>query len=223
MLQKGVYKYNIYRTPNIGIFLKANDKLFLAPKGLAESKISRLESFLGVKCIKTSIAYTRLLGPLVAMNSNAIILPRIIAEQELEELRETNLEIIVLDTPFTSLGNLIAINDKGMIISPELSREVINELKDRLSIEVLTMNIASYHQVGSMIACTNRGAAIHPKVSDEQLEMIMDILKVYAEPSTVNGGVPFVSTGIVANSNSVVVGDLTTGPELVILARAFKI
>ncbi|MEM2856944.1 MAG: translation initiation factor IF-6 [Candidatus Nitrosocaldaceae archaeon] len=223
MLQKGVYKYNIYRTPNIGIFLKANDKLFLAPKGLTESKISRLESFLGVKCITTSIAYTRLLGPLVAMNSNAIILPRIIAERELEELRETNLEIIVLDTPFTSLGNLIAINDKGMIVSPELSREVINELKDRLSIEVLTMNIASYHQVGSMIVCTNRGAAIHPKVSDEQLEMIMDVLKVYAEPSTVNGGVPFVSTGIVANSNSVVVGDLTTGPELVILARAFKI
>ncbi|GBC74631.1 hypothetical protein HRbin05_00675 [archaeon HR05] len=33
---------------------------------------------------------------------------------------------------------------------------------------------------------------------------------------------PFVSSGIVANSKAVVVGSLTTGPEMVMLSRAFK-
>ncbi len=43
-----------------------------------------------------------------------------------------------------------------------------------------------------------------------------------AEPVTVNGGVPFLSSGIVANTKSVVVGNLTSGPELIMLSRIFK-
>ncbi len=219
----GIYKYNIYRTPNIGIFLKCNDKFFLAPNGLADSKINRLESLLNVKGIRTSIAYTRLLGPLIAMNNNAMIVPRIIEEIELEALKSTGLEIIVLDIKQTSIGNLFAMNDKAIIASPELPKDAINYLKDRLGIEVVSMYLASYHQIGACIVCTNRGAAVHPRVSDEELNRVMDILKVYAEPVTVNGGVPFVSSGMVVNSNNVIVGDLTTGPELVMLSRIFKV
>jgi translation initiation factor 6 len=52
--------------------------------------------------------------------------------------------------------------------------------------------------------------------------MISEILKVDVEPATINGGIPYLSSGIIANSNSVVVGSLTTGPEFIMLSRAFK-
>ncbi|GIU72103.1 MAG: translation initiation factor IF-6 [Candidatus Nitrosocaldaceae archaeon] len=223
MLQMGIYKYNIYRTPNIGIFLKVNDKFLLAPKGLANTKINKLESFLGVKCINVSIAHTRLLGPLMAMNNNTIILPRIIDEIELEEFKAIGLDIILLDIKQTALGNLIVMNDKGAVVASTIPKDVINMLKDRLGIEVIPMQLGEYYQVGAMIVATNNGAAVHPNITDDELKVIMDVLKVYAEPSTVNGGVPFLSSGLVANSNNVVVGELTTGPELVMLSRAFKV
>jgi len=44
---------------------------------------------------------------------------------------------------------------------------------------------------------------------------------VNVEPATINGGIPFVSSGILANSNAVVVGNLTSGPEIMMLTRAF--
>jgi translation initiation factor 6 len=47
-------------------------------------------------------------------------------------------------------------------------------------------------------------------------------LQVQVEPVTVNGGTPFLSSGIIANSKSVIVGQLTSGPELIMISRAFK-
>jgi translation initiation factor 6 len=39
---------------------------------------------------------------------------------------------------------------------------------------------------------------------------------------TVNGGMPFLSSGVVSNSKAVVVGNLTSGPELIMLSRIFQ-
>lgn len=224
MLQMGIYKYNVYRSPNIGIYLKANDKIVLAPKGMARSKMDKLESMLNVRCINVSIANTRLIGVLLAMNNNSIILPRTVEEQEMMELKDnTEQEIIVLEIKQTSIGNLIAINDKGAIISSKLPKDVASYLKDRLGIEVIQLSIANYHQVGAIIACTNNGAAIHPKADDQEIDTIASVLKVNVEPATVNNGIPFVSSGIVANASNVVVGNLTTGPEMIMLSKAFNV
>ena len=74
----------------------------------------------------------------------------------------------------------------------------------------------------SMIVSNNYGAAIHPKASEKEIETISSILKVDVEPLTINGGIPYLSSGIICNSKSLVVGSLTTGPELIMLSRGFK-
>jgi len=219
----GIYKYNIYRTPNIGIFLKTNDKLLLVPKGLAHTKVNNLVSLLNVKHLAISIANTRLLGPLIAMNNNSILVPRIIEDVEFDDLKSTGLDAIILNTLETSLGNLIVMNDRCAIISTKLSKDIANEIKDRLSIEVVQMQFGDYYQVGSMIVATNKGAAVHPIVNDKDVEFLASILHVHVEPATVNNGIPFIASGVVANSNNVIVGSLTTGPELVMLSRAFSV
>ena len=74
-----------------------------------------------------------------------------------------------------------------------------------------------------MIVATNKGAAVHPIVNDKEVEFLSSILHVHVEPATVNNGIPFIASGVVANSNNVIVGSLTTGPELVMLSRAFSV
>ncbi len=220
----GIYRYDVYRSPNIGIFLKATDKFLFIPKGFADSKVEKLESFLNVKSVGTSIAYTRLLGPLMVTNNNGIIVPRIAEDEEVQDLKKaTGMNVAKLETKLTALGNLIVANDKAAIASMVLPREVLKQVQDVLGVSIECMNLASYHQVGAMIVSTNVGAAVHPKTSEREIDLIREVLSVDVEPVTVNGGVPFVASGMVTNSRSIVVGSLTTGPELIMLSRAFKI
>jgi len=220
----GIHKYDVYRSPNIGIFLKANDKFLFIPKGFANSKAEKLEGFLDVKCVNTSIAHMRLLGPLMVTNNNGIIVPRITEDEEVQDLKKaTGMNVAKLETKLTALGNLIVANDKAAIASTVLPKETLKEVQDVLGVPIECMNVASYYQVGAMIVSTNVGAAVHPKTSERDIEIIKDTLNVDVEPVTVNGGVPFVAAGMVANSRSIVVGSLTTGPELIMLSRAFKV
>jgi translation initiation factor 6 len=85
------------------------------------------------------------------------------------------------------------------------------------------MSIGGYVQVGSMVVTTNAGAIVHPKADDVEINTVSEILQVETEPATVNGGSPFVSSGIIANFSSVIVGNLTTGPELIMISRALKV
>lgn len=220
----GIHKYDVYRSPNIGIFLKANDRFIFIPKGFAGSKTEKLEDFLGVKSVSISVARTRLLGPLMVANNNGILLPRIAEDDEVQDLkRMTGLNVAKLETRMTALGNLIATNDKAAIASPLLPQETLGEVRDVLGVSTTCMSVASYHQVGATITCTNNGAAVHPKASDGEINMIREALNTEVEPATANGGVPFVTAGVVANSRAAVVGSLTTGPELIMLSRAFRL
>ena len=53
------------------------------------------------------------------------------------------------------------------------------------------------------------------------MKLISDVLGVKVEPATINGGLPYLSSGILVNNKSMVVGTLTNGPEIMMLTRAF--
>ena len=74
-----------------------------------------------------------------------------------------------------------------------------------------------------MINTTNKGAIAHPIINKDEMKIISEILQVEVENATVNSGVPYVSSGIISNSKNILVGSQTSGPELVMLSRAFGI
>ena len=220
----GIYRYDVYRSPNIGIFLKANDNFLFIPKGFADSKAEKLQSFLNVQCIRTSIAQTRLLGPLSVMNNNGILVPKITEDYEIQELKKaTDMTVERTQMKPTALGNLIVANDKAGLASPIVPKESLKQIQDVLGVPVEHMSIATYHQMGALVVSTKLGAAVYPKTSEQEMNIIKESLEVDVEAVTVNGGVPFVASGVIANSKSVVVGTLTTGPELIMLSRVFKV
>ncbi|MBE43659.1 MAG: translation initiation factor IF-6 [Thaumarchaeota archaeon] len=220
----GIYRYDVYRSPNIGIFLKANDNFLFIPKGFADSKAEKLQSFLNVQCIRTSIAQTRLLGPLSVMNNNGILVPKITEDYEIQELKKaTDMTVERTQMKPTALGNLIVANDKAGLASPIVPKESLKQIQDVLGVPVEHMSIDTYHQMGALVVSTKLGAAVYPKTSEQEMNIIKESLEVDVEAVTVNGGVPFVASGVIANSKSVVVGTLTTGPELIMLSRVFKV
>ena len=83
------------------------------------------------------------------------------------------------------------------------------------------MGISGYDQSGVLATGNGSGTVVHPMADEEEIRRISDILGTRVEPSTINNGVPFVASGVLANDTSVVVGRLTTGPEIMMLTRAF--
>ena len=217
-----IIKYDIYRNPNIGIYTKANNDFVFIPRGFAQTKTENLAKYLQTDYLITSIANTRLLGILMVLNNHGILLPKTCSQEEIKNLKKgTDLNIKILDAKHNALGNLICANDKGGIISPLIDKEHLREIEDVLDIEVLQKKIAGYNQVGAIMTATNQGGVIHPEADEKDISVFSNILGINIEPATINGGIPYLSSGILANSNAVVVGTLTNGPEIMMLTRAF--
>ncbi len=208
----------------MGIYTKCNDSFVFLPNGFATTKARNIAEFLKTDYIFTSVANTRLLGPLIVINNNGILLPRNSLDDEVFHLKKsTGLNVTILDTKHTAIGNLICVNDKGGIMSPVIPSEFAKKIEDVLGIEVLQKRIAGYHQTGVMAVANSHGGIIHPATEEDDIKIISEVMGVELEAATINGGIPYLASGILANNKSLVVGTITNGPELVILTRAFRV
>ena len=217
-----IIKYDVYRGPNIGIYISTNDDHILLPMGFAKSKAEKLAEYLNAEILYTSAANTRLIGVLTVMNNHGILLPKTAYQNEYDLLKdETDLEVGVLDSKYTALGNVICANDRGAIVSPWLSEDDCSMISQVLDVEVHQRKIAGFNQTGAVLATNNTGTVIHPEADEEDMKVFANFLGTRVEHSTINGGIPYVSSGILANNNNIAAGSLTTGPEIMMLTRAF--
>ena len=217
-----IIKYDIYSGPNIGIYTKVNDEFVFLPNGFADTKAEKLSEYLEVTPLEISVANTRAIGILMAVNNHGILLPSTCSEGEFDHIKKnTDLNVEILDVKNNALGNMMSVNDKGGVVSPLIPKEDLQKIQDVLDIEVMQFKIAGFQQVGAVMATSKKGTVVHPETDDEDMKTINNLLGGNIEAVTINGGIPFVSSGILANNNAVIVGSLTNGPEIMMLTRAF--
>ena len=217
-----IIKYDIYSGPNIGIYSTVNDEFVFLPRGFSDGKSEKLSEYLEVKSLEISVANARVLGILMVVNNHGILLPSTCSEGEFNHIKDnTDLNVEILDVKNNAIGNMMSVNDKGGIVSPLIPKEDLQKIQDTLDIEVMQFKIAGFQQIGAVMATSEKGTVVHPETDEEDMKTINNLLGGNIEAATINGGIPFVSSGILANKNSVVVGSLTNGPEIMMLTRAF--
>ena len=209
-----VSKRNLMKNPNIGLYLFATEKICLAPDYIREKDAKEIADILDVEVIKTRIAGTSLIGVFVAGNSNGIIVPWIARESEVEALKEIGINVLVVKDRVTALGNLVAANDKGVLVSEAVSMRAAIEIEKFLGVKMERMNIAGIEVVGAATVATNKGFLTHPSAQPDEVAKLTSLFEVPGDTTTVNFGDPFVRTGIVANSKGVLVGEDTSPVEL---------
>ncbi|MGP8068893.1 MAG: translation initiation factor IF-6 [Candidatus Bathyarchaeia archaeon] len=209
---------DVFGSPNIGVYCFANENIAIVPPGLTKRKIGLFAETLGVEVCNTTIAGSTLVGALVTGNSNAILVPHTIHDYELERIQEFA-RVVVVDSRWTALGNVILTNDNGAVIHPEASSNVVRAVNDELKVESAFGKLGTLSFVGALGVATNKGAMLSPNTSQEELGVVKMALHVETDLSSTNGGVPFVKSGILANSKGAVVGPLTRGAELMQISR----
>jgi translation initiation factor 6 len=179
---------------------------------------------LKTRLIHTSIGGSILVGALACANSNGILLPNLIREEELAAIRrcfEGN--ITVMDTKKTAYGNLVLANDHGAIVDPRFKSPETQKISETLGVEVARGEIAGLPYVGSLAGATNKGVLAHPLLKDSERKLIEDLLKAPVDVGTINCGVPYVGTGLICNRYAAIAGLLTTGPEIFIIGNALDV
>lgn len=221
----GIYVEEFFGTVEVGLFATATDNVCIVPPQIKPRHQKVIEKALDVEIIKTTIAGSFLIGPLVAGNSNGLVISCMVLDEELEKIknniRDSNL--LVLDSKYTATGNLILVNDRAALVSSYFNKHEVRLIEDTLGVEVIQGTIANRPYVGSIAVVTNNGGVIHVHASKEEEQRLSDFFKVEFIPGTVNDGVPFVRSGLIANSRGAIVGSRTTGPELMVLSRALKV
>ncbi len=217
-------RMRIFGNPNIGVYIYVNNKIALIPP-LSDSDVkNKLISNLGVEVIECRIADTNLIGILVAGNDNGLLLPRIARDEEVEVLQRLGINVKVLYTNFTALGNVILSNNKGAVIHPEMNERDVEVVKKVLGVSnVVRRDIGRFTTVGSIAVVNDVGGLIHPDVSDDDVREVSKILNIRLDIGTVNFGVAFIKAGLVANNYGAVVGERTTGPEIMRIIKALNI
>ena len=202
----------IRNSSNIGIFLLATDEFCLVPPELREKDLKVIEETLKVDIVETTVAGTSLVGLFAAGNSRGVVVPYIAYEDELDGLRDAGIKVEVINDTFTALGNLVAVNDRGGVVSPLLRERNADKIGRFLKVDVVQAKVAGNDLPGASIAVSNRAFLVHPL--QEDIDSLKKIFGVDGLATTVNAGDPFVGTGVVMNSNGAIVGEATTPVEL---------
>jgi translation initiation factor 6 len=215
----------LFGSASIGVFSLATEKIAVVPPIVSIGKASRLEKCLMIKVVRTTIGESVLVGALASANSNGIVLPHYVAEEEVAAIKSEvpDINVAVMETKRTAYGNLVLANDKGALTDPRLKAEDIASISDALGVEVVTGEIAGLPYVGSLATATNKGALAHPLLKEEEQQRLKEVLKVPVDLGTINCGIPYVGMGMIANSHGAVAGFVTTGPELFIIGQALDV
>ena len=219
-----VYLSSIVGSASIGVYSLANDRFAVIPQMVSRKKAERTAELLKVQLVHTSISGSVLIGALACANSNGILLPNSVQEEEFAIIKASfDGNITVMETKKTAYGNLVLANDSGAVVDPRFKERDVRQIAETLGVEAVASEIAGLPYVGSLGVATNKGILVHPLLKDDEKRLLEDVFKVPVDVGTVNCGIPYVGTGLIGNSKAAVAGSLTTGPEIFIIGNALDV
>lgn len=219
-----VYLSSIVGSASIGVYSLATENIVVIPRMVPREKAQEYADWLNAKLVYTSIGGSVLAGALACANSNGMLLPNYVRQEEIDEIKAAfDGNLAIMETKKTAYGNMVLANDKGAAVDPRFKAPEIKKISDALGVEAVAVEIAGLPYVGSLAVATNKGVLAHPLLKDEEKKLLEGIFKVPVDVGTVNCGVPYVGTGLIANSHAAVAGSMTTGPEMFIIGNALDV
>jgi translation initiation factor 6 len=218
-----VYLSSIVGSASIGVYSLATENIVIIPVMVPHQKAQEFADWLNAQLVYTTISGSVLIGALACANSNGMLFPHSVKDEELERIKAVfKGNIMVMETKKTAYGNLVLANDKGAVVDPRFKPADIKRISDTMGVEAVPTEIAALPYVGSLAMATNKGVLAHPLLKEEERKILESVLKVPVDVGTVNCGIPYVGTGLIANSHAAVAGSMTTGPEMFIIEHALS-
>jgi translation initiation factor 6 len=209
-----LYKTSFYGNPNVGLYGFCTDSYCLLAHEFTEEQVKNIKEVLQVPVYQIKIANSSLIGALVTGNSKVLLVPNIALKSEIEHFKELKINVKVIQTKLTALGNNILCNDNGALVNREYSADTKKIIRQALEVTLHPGEIGTTDVPGSCVVHNKKGAIIHAFATPEQITEVENLLGLTCTRGTVSFGSPHVRSGILANSYGMVVGDTSTGIEI---------
>ena len=207
-------RVDIVGNPNIGVFILATDDVAIVPYNLLDEKADIIKETLEVEVVKSSISGSSLIGSLAVANSCGIVVSPHVLDREVKQFEEMGLKVATIPSQYTAVGNVVAANDNGAIVSPFLSEDACNIISETLDVDVESRSISGSDIIGSLIKVTNNGFLITKNATSTEINLARKVFGVEGDIGTVGRGIPLVGACSIANSHGAIVAKGSTGPEM---------
>lgn len=215
-----IYKVSIRKNPFIGVYAIIHRNRAILSPVVTESFKKNLRENLGIEnIVESTIGSVYSVSVMSVMNSNGIILPKVINDEEMEEISKLNLPKLVVNSKLLAWGNLVVANDKGCIISEQVPDELASKIAEFLGVDWIKISIEKHSAIGAFFSISNEFGLASPVVDHEILEKVSDVLKIRIIPTTTNGGERLVRLGALVHEKAILVGKRTNGIELMNISR----
>lgn len=205
---------NFNGNPNIGLLGIATDEYCIIGSEIPAKLIDEIEEALKVPVIKTTICGTELAGVFCAANSNCLLLPDIVFDNELKVLKEHKIKYCIIDTKHTALGNNIICNDEGCVVSREFEDKEVKKIEKALGVRAVKSTINGLDIVGSSAILSKKGCLVHEDIKAEEIKKIEKALNIKIGTGTINLGSPYIKSGLIVNGKGFIVSRSSGGPEI---------
>ena len=211
-MTNNMLRTNFDGDPNLGLYGFATDKYCIMGNDRYSAK---LKDVLKVHIHSWPLFNMDLIRLFCTGNSTGVIVPHMLKDYDRDILdkMKKHFEMLIIKDRYSSVGNLILLNDNGVILSPLLKKHK-KEIEKFFGVRCETTTIAGLSIVGNLGFATNKGCLLSPKVREREKKIIEKTLQVDADITTVNFGSPYPGAGLIANSNGFAVSEQSSGPEL---------
>jgi translation initiation factor 6 len=212
---------SMYGSSTIGVYIFTNNSVTVIPMDAPEKVINTIRDTLGTEVVRVTLAKSPLIGVFMVGNDNGVLVPSIVAEDEIKELKRFGLNVAVIRTRYTAIANLILTNNKKTVVSPIIEREYVDLIRDVLGTEVIIDEICGTYLVGSIAVANSKGVLLSPDAKEDDVRKVREFFNVTVDVGTVNRGRSFIRGGLVINDKGGLVGSDTTGFEIVRIMQVF--
>lgn len=190
-----------------------NDKVLLLGQDVPEEYDKKLKEIFQVPIIRLTIAGTSLISVFVTGTEDKLIVPDIIFDEELELLKDLNVKVI--NTKHTCLGNNIVFGKDKMLVNEEISDAQTKSLGEIFGMQAKRVKLSNIKTIGSILVIGKKRGLVGNDITDDDFELLQDEIGIQLTPTSINMGSPYIKSGVVANKNGFAIGSNSGGPEIV--------
>lgn len=213
-------KLSINDTSHVGIYVSLGKDYAVIPSMVSNKEEKTIKKILDVDCIRYNIAGSQLNGVMSKLFHEKIILSKTSTKEDVDFFESKGFEVLVLDAYF-AIGNLIATDQKHVIVSKEFDSKTVKRIGDFLGTKVVQYQVSQLPTIGSYLVANKNGFAVIPHAKPHDIKKLESILKVRGNIATVNYGDGFIANGLLVNDEGIIVGEKTTGYELIRITEIF--
>ncbi len=200
--------------PSVGLYGLETSEFLLLGKEVPDVHDAEIEKVFKKPIKRINIAGTGLISVFAVWNNNKLLVPSIIFDNELNDLKELGIDYDVINTELTCLGNNILASEKAVIINPQFTEDERKIIAEALGKPVIKEAVYGIESVGSIGIIRNNKGLFHRDLLDGEIKKLEKLLGIEIMTGTVNMGSPFVKSGIIVGENGFIIGSNSGGPEI---------